>query len=139
MTDQEVIPTDQEVIDACQSDTPWNRARRIFAHEIAAIDQAYLQQPRPTPVEARRMEFEAVRRIAAALGVSLVFLLGLAGCVPPPQQSAQISPVCRPGQIGCLGAYPPYERQIASPIPVLSNTSEPGLRMMRQGEVAVCE
>ena len=59
--------TDEEVIAALNSDTPLNAARRIFSSESAKIEQAWQQRSPISPVEWRRMEFEAVRKIAAAL------------------------------------------------------------------------
>ena len=61
--------TNAEVMSALRSDTPLNRARAVFSSEYASIEQAALQRRPPGPVEIRRMEFEAVIRIAAALGV----------------------------------------------------------------------
>ena len=61
--------TDDEVTEALKSDTPLNRARRVFSGEMGRFEQATTQYYTPTPVEWRRMEFEAVRKIAAELGV----------------------------------------------------------------------
>jgi len=63
--------TDQDVIDAMHSDTQLNRARQIFSGACAAIEQAAAQRRPAGPIEIRRMEFEAVRKIAEALGVQL--------------------------------------------------------------------
>jgi hypothetical protein len=60
--------TDQEVMELLRSDTPLNRARREFSTASARIEQANQQQKPFGPIEMRRMEFEAVERIAAALG-----------------------------------------------------------------------
>lgn len=63
--------SDAEVSAALRSDTPLNRARAAFSGACGAIEQAG-QQARPAgPVEIRRMEFEAVERIAAILGVEI--------------------------------------------------------------------
>lgn len=63
--------TDQEVMDELRSDTPLNRARREFSSAYGLIEQSFQQGKPPSPIEIRRMEFEAVRKIAAALGVEL--------------------------------------------------------------------
>lgn len=56
---------------AVRSDTPLNRARRIFVSEYARIEQAVAQRTPPCPIEVKRMEFNAVRKIAAELGVEM--------------------------------------------------------------------
>jgi hypothetical protein len=61
--------TDQEILAEMQADTPLNRARRIFSGACGRIEQAGLQRRPASPIEIRRMEFEAVRQIAEALGV----------------------------------------------------------------------
>jgi hypothetical protein len=63
--------TDQEVMTALRSDTPLNRARAVFSAECGRIDQAGHQCTPLSPIEMRGMEFEAVRKIAAALGVEV--------------------------------------------------------------------
>lgn len=63
--------TDQEVIAALRADTPLNRARQVFSGECGRIEQAGMQRRPAGPIEIRRMEFEAVRKITAALGVEL--------------------------------------------------------------------
>jgi hypothetical protein len=63
--------TDQEVIDALRSDTPLNRVRRELSAAIGRAEQAERQRRPPGPIERRRQEFEAARRIAAVLGVTL--------------------------------------------------------------------
>lgn len=63
--------TDKEIMDLLRGDSLWNKARAVFSSECAEIEQAGMQRRRPGPIEARRMEFEAVRRIAAVLGVTL--------------------------------------------------------------------
>jgi hypothetical protein len=59
--------TDQEVMEALRSDTPFNRARREFSAACGRIEQAGQQRSALSPIEMRRMEFEAVRKIEAAL------------------------------------------------------------------------
>lgn len=63
--------TDQEVMAALRADTPMNRARGIFSSAAAGIEQENLQRRPAGPIEVRRMEFEAVQKIAAALGVTI--------------------------------------------------------------------
>ncbi len=63
--------TDAEVMAALNSDTPLNRARRVFSGEVGRLEQATTQYHTPTPVEWKRMEFNAVKRIAAEIGVEL--------------------------------------------------------------------
>lgn len=62
--------TDDEVMRELRADTPLNRARKAFSGGAAAIEQAQMQRRKPSPVEVRRMEFEAVRRILSAYGVA---------------------------------------------------------------------
>ena len=57
--------TDEEVLAAMQSDSRLNQVRRVFASESARIEQAYTQRRSPTPIEVRRMEFDAAEKIAA--------------------------------------------------------------------------
>lgn len=59
--------TDAEVVEALKVDTPLNRARRAFSSCSAQIDQACRQRRPLDPIAWRRMEFEAVAKIAAAL------------------------------------------------------------------------
>ena len=63
--------TDSEVLKALRSDTPLNRARAIFSAQCARIEQEGMQRRPAGPIEIRRMEFEAVQKIAAALGVTI--------------------------------------------------------------------
>lgn len=62
--------TDDEVMAALKADTPLNRARAAFSSHAAGMEQSALQRTPPGPIEARRMEFEAVEAIAKALGVT---------------------------------------------------------------------
>jgi hypothetical protein len=64
--------TDQEVLDALNTDTPLNRARRQFSSWSGKIEQAGQQRRPISPIEFRRMEFEAVRAIAKALDIPQV-------------------------------------------------------------------
>jgi hypothetical protein len=63
--------TNQEILDLMYTETPINKARRIFSSESARIEQACAQRKSLSPFELRRMEFEAVKKIAIALGVDL--------------------------------------------------------------------
>jgi hypothetical protein len=60
--------TDQEVVELMRSDTPFGRARRAFNAARGRIEQASQQGRAATFYEIRRMEFDAVREIAEALG-----------------------------------------------------------------------
>jgi len=59
--------TDAEVMELLRSDSALNKARHIFSGECGRIEQAGMQRLPPGPIEVRRMEFEAVEKIAAAL------------------------------------------------------------------------
>lgn len=63
--------TDEDVMAQLNSNTPLNRARRVFSGEVGRFEQAYMnadaQGRSISPIESRRMEFEAVQRIAEAL------------------------------------------------------------------------
>ncbi len=63
--------TDEEVLAELNSDSLLSRARSVYSSVTFKIDQACLEEPPPTPVEMRRMEFEATIKIAAALGIEL--------------------------------------------------------------------
>ncbi len=63
--------TDDEVMTELKSDTFLNKARGIFSHEAARLEQEDLQRVPPTPIERRRLEFECIKRIAVVLGVEL--------------------------------------------------------------------
>jgi hypothetical protein len=61
--------TNEEIMAALRSDTPLNRARAAFSNSYAEIEAASLGRRPPGPVELRGMEFDAVKRIAEALGM----------------------------------------------------------------------
>lgn len=61
----------EEVVKLLGVDSPANRARREFSSACARIEQASAQREPLNPVAMRRMEFEAVEKIATALGVPL--------------------------------------------------------------------
>ena len=63
--------TDEEVMAELNTDTPLNRARRVFAGETGRLEQKAMQRYEPTAIEWKRMEFDAVKRIAAELGVEI--------------------------------------------------------------------
>jgi hypothetical protein len=70
--DPATVPaTDAETMEALRADTPLNRARRLLSSEAARIEQASAQRKPPSPIEMRRMEFEGVARIVAALGLDM--------------------------------------------------------------------
>jgi hypothetical protein len=55
--------TDEEVLAELRRDTPLNRARRILSSTCAQIEQGGMQRRPLGPIEMRRLEFEAVRKI----------------------------------------------------------------------------
>lgn len=59
------VMTDDQVIEALRSDSPLNRARREFSSACGRIEQAGQQL---SPIDVRRMEFEAVLAIVNAFG-----------------------------------------------------------------------
>jgi hypothetical protein len=52
-------------------DSPFNKARREFSSSSARIEQACNQRTPLSPIEMRRMEFEAVQRIVKCLGIDI--------------------------------------------------------------------
>jgi hypothetical protein len=54
-----------------QTNCPLSRARQVFSNEWARIEQAGMQRRPIGIIEMRQMEFEAVRKIAKVLGVTL--------------------------------------------------------------------
>lgn len=60
--------SDREILDAMRADTPVNRVRQIFSNEVATFEQALQQRVVPTPIEYRRMEFEAAEKLISASG-----------------------------------------------------------------------
>jgi hypothetical protein len=60
--------TDTEVLETLKSDGPWNRARREFSAACGRIEQAGQQRDPLSPIDLRRMEFEAVESIIGAFG-----------------------------------------------------------------------
>ena len=67
--------TDEEVMALLRSASPLNKARMVFSSASASIEQAGQQREPLSPIEMRRMEFEAVEKI-----ISMVY--------PCPQESA---------------------------------------------------
>jgi hypothetical protein len=63
--------TDEEVLAEMQADTKLNAARAKFSAASARIEQGQAQLRPLRPIEVRRLEFEAVKEIAEALGVKL--------------------------------------------------------------------
>lgn len=59
--------TDDEVMDLLRGDSVLNKARQVFSGAAVSIEQAGQQRGGLPPIEMRRLEFEAVDRIAAAL------------------------------------------------------------------------
>jgi hypothetical protein len=58
--------TDEEVMLELRSDSSLNKARREFSSARSCIEQAGQQRKGLNPVDMRRMEFEAVRKIIDA-------------------------------------------------------------------------
>lgn len=63
--------TNDEVMAVLRSDTPLNKARAILSSHAAHMEQASQQRKPLSPIEWRRIEIEATKKIAAALGVTL--------------------------------------------------------------------
>jgi hypothetical protein len=63
--------TDDEVMAELGTRSALDKARIEFSSWSARIEQAGQQRKPLSPIEMRRMEFEAVRAIAAVLGVKL--------------------------------------------------------------------
>ena len=61
--------TDAEVLELLRGNSALNKARQIFSGAYGQIEQAHQQRSPPGPIEVRRMEFEAVEKIAAALSL----------------------------------------------------------------------
>jgi len=59
--------TDDEVLANMRGQTPLDKARRSLSGACARIEQAGSQRAPLAPIDLRRMEFEAVAEIAAAL------------------------------------------------------------------------
>lgn len=58
--------TDREILEAMRADTPINRVRMLFGREFARIDTAFRQRTALSPIEYRRMEFEAAEKLLDA-------------------------------------------------------------------------
>lgn len=69
MTGKKSRRTDAEVMEALRADTPLNRARAKFSGFCGRIEQEGMQRRPVGPIEIRRLEFEAVEAIAAALSI----------------------------------------------------------------------
>lgn len=62
---------DAEVMAELRSNSPLNKARAVLSSAIGEAEQDGMQRKPPGPVEMRRKEFAAVRRILIAYGVTL--------------------------------------------------------------------
>jgi hypothetical protein len=71
--------TDEWVLAELRSDSRLNAARKEFSAACGRIEQAYAQRKPPSPIEVRRMEFDAVTRIVAAAVVGRPSDFGPAG------------------------------------------------------------
>ncbi len=63
--------TDEEVMKELRSGSHLNRVREILSGVIGQFEQDALQQPMILPIERRRREFEAVKKIVAFFDVQL--------------------------------------------------------------------
>ena len=63
--------TDEDLQRELKSGSLWDQTRRVFSSECARIEQAEQQGTPPSMFALYRMEFEAVRKIAAVLGITL--------------------------------------------------------------------
>lgn len=63
--------TDQECIELLRGDSQLNRARQLFSSWSARIEQAQQHRSPLSPIEMRKMEFEAVEAIVIALSLSI--------------------------------------------------------------------
>ena len=65
-----VAPTDDiSTMALLKGEGPFQEARKLFSSHSARIEQSQQQRRPSSPIEVRRMEFEAVVAIAKALGV----------------------------------------------------------------------
>lgn len=60
--------TDAEVMERLRKDDVFNNVRRVFSSHAAKIEQAGQQRTALSPIEMRRMEFEAVDAILEEAG-----------------------------------------------------------------------
>lgn len=58
--------TDEQVMAELGSQSPLDRARAVFSAYAARLEQEAMQRRPIGPIEARRIEFEAVEAIVAA-------------------------------------------------------------------------
>lgn len=63
--------TDDQVLATMKAGSALEMGRRAFSAACGRIEQAQMQRSRPTIFDIRRMEYEAVQKIAEALGVTL--------------------------------------------------------------------
>ena len=63
--------TNKEVVELMQGNSVLNEARKILSSEIGRMEQAGQQSTLQSIFDVRRMEFDAVRKIAKVLGVEL--------------------------------------------------------------------
>lgn len=63
--------SDEEVEFHIKTNTRLNRARAVFSAAVARLEQAEAQRAKPTIIERRRMEFEAVQGLAREMGIEL--------------------------------------------------------------------
>jgi hypothetical protein len=61
-----------QVVDEIRTDSIWNQVRKVFAEERVRIEQECAQRRTPSPIELRKMEFDAAQKIAKVLGVEFI-------------------------------------------------------------------
>lgn len=65
--------TPAEILDQMKAGSTLAKARAAFHNAVASQEQALEQRRPPSPLELRRMEFQAVVEIAKALGLEVVY------------------------------------------------------------------
>jgi hypothetical protein len=63
--------SDREIIDLMQTNLTVNTVRFIMNSAAGRIEQAYQQRQKPSPIDVRRMEFEAANEICRLFGKEL--------------------------------------------------------------------
>lgn len=63
--------SNDKLIELLKSEEPINKARAQFSYASARIEQAEQQRTPLSPLDMRRMEFEAVEKIVGALGLHM--------------------------------------------------------------------
>ena len=61
--------TDQEVLALLRSDTPIEKARKVFAGYVGRFEQEDFQHPERPLIDKKREEFEAIAKIIQVAGI----------------------------------------------------------------------